>query len=74
MADKFLDCKGMMCPMPIVNISKAIKDMKSGQTLEVHATDTPFKFDLEAWCKRTNNELVSFVQEGNISKATVKLR
>lgn len=70
MADEFLDCKGMNCPMPIVAITKAIKSMTSGQLLEVHATDLAFKLDLEAWARRTGNNIQSF-EDGEVQKAIV---
>ena len=38
-ADVQVDCVGLFCPMPIVNTAKKIKEMKSGQVLEVIADD-----------------------------------
>ena len=68
MADKTLDCKGMVCPMPIVKTSKAIKEMSSGQNLEVLSTDKAFEADIQAWCKQTGNTLSSFSDdEGGFS-------
>jgi hypothetical protein len=32
--DQVLDCSGMLCPMPVVKTSKAIKGMEIGQILE----------------------------------------
>ena len=54
-----LDVKGLRCPMPIVKIAKAMKEMVVGQTLEVVATDPVFRPDLEAWCRKTGQHLVS---------------
>jgi tRNA 2-thiouridine synthesizing protein A len=71
MPDLKLDCKGQSCPMPIVNISRAIKKMDLGQVLEVEATDPAFRADLEAWCNKLGHSLVSFV-EGAPSRATVR--
>ena len=55
-----LDCRNQNCPMPIVNISRKFKDMEVGQNLQVSATDPAFRADLEAWIRKTGNELVSF--------------
>ncbi|MBL6723770.1 MAG: sulfurtransferase TusA family protein [Rubripirellula sp.] len=73
MADQVLDCKAISCPMPIVRISKAIKTLTVGQTLEVHATDPSFQADVEAWARRTGNELVSFVTEDNVHTALIRI-
>jgi len=73
MADQTLDCKGMNCPMPIIMLSKAIKPLNSGQTVEVLATDPAFKPDLEAWAKRLGHAIVSFdTGDGGMSAVVQK--
>ena len=72
MADVELDCKGLNCPMPIVKITKAVKGMSPGQTLEVQATDLAFKMDVEAWARQTGNTIVSF-EQGEVQQATIRI-
>ena len=74
MADQTLDCKGMVCPMPIVKITKKTKEMSSGQTLEVLADDQAFGPDIKAWCNRTGNALDSVTESGGIFTALVTLK
>ncbi|HPD93946.1 MAG: sulfurtransferase TusA family protein [Rhodobacter sp.] len=59
MADQVLDAKGLNCPLPILRAKKALKDMATGQTLEIIATDPGAVKDFEAFCRTTGNELVS---------------
>ena len=54
-----LDLKGLLCPMPLVKMSKAIKEVEIGKTLEAVATDPGVMADVPAWCRSTGNELVS---------------
>lgn len=54
-----LDLKGLLCPMPIVKMAKAIKDIEVGATMEAVATDPGVMADVPAWCRSTGNELVS---------------
>jgi tRNA 2-thiouridine synthesizing protein A len=54
-----LDLKGLLCPMPIVKMSKAIKEVEIGQTLDAVATDPGVMADVPAWCRSTGNELVT---------------
>ncbi|MEZ6096285.1 MAG: sulfurtransferase TusA family protein [Pirellulaceae bacterium] len=72
MVDRELNCEGMSCPMPIVEITKAVRQMDSGQTLEVKATDLAFKTDLEAWSRRTKNSIESF-EAGAVQVARIKI-
>ena len=53
MADVVLDAKGLNCPLPILRAKKALKDMATGQTLEVQATDPGAVKDFEAFCRTT---------------------
>jgi TusA-related sulfurtransferase len=58
MINKVLITVGMKCPQPLFEVHKNIKELRNGEVLEVHADDPAFKLDIEAWCKRTGNELL----------------
>jgi tRNA 2-thiouridine synthesizing protein A len=72
--DATLDAKGLMCPMPIVHLAKKVKEMKSGQILELVADDIGAKEDVPAWCSRTGNQLVGTEEEGKILKFYIKIK
>ncbi len=72
--DTTLDARGLMCPMPIVNLAKKVKEMKSGQVLELLADDVGAKEDVPAWCSRTGNALIGTEEEGKLLKFYVKLK
>lgn len=61
--DQVLDCSGMLCPIPVVKTSKAIKAMEIGQVLKMIATDPGAPPDMEAWSRQTGNELLRSMQE-----------
>lgn len=65
MADQILDAKGLNCPLPILKAKKALKEVPSGGTLEVLATDPGAVKDFEAFCRATGNELVESRTEGD---------
>jgi TusA-related sulfurtransferase len=58
--------------MPIVQTSKKVKEMKSGQVLEVTADDEGIKEDMPAWCNTTGNEFLGMEEEGGIIKVYVR--
>lgn len=68
-----VDAKGMACPGPITKLVRAYKKAKNGDIIEIYATDPGFKPDLEAWIKRTGNELVEISEEGGVIKAVIKV-
>lgn len=71
-ADATLDCMGLVCPMPIVETSKKIKELQPGQILEVLADDEGIKEDMPAWCDTTGNEFLAIEEEGDQIKVYVK--
>lgn len=72
MADQLLDVKGLNCPLPILRAKKALKDVPSGGTLQVLATDPGAVKDFEAFCRTTGNELVESTTEGDTFSFTIK--
>jgi tRNA 2-thiouridine synthesizing protein A len=71
-ADKTLDCKGLNCPLPVLQTKKAMDELSSGQTLEMLSTDPGSKNDITAWTKRTGNELIETVEDGGVFKFYIK--
>ncbi|MFM7320957.1 MAG: sulfurtransferase TusA family protein [Armatimonadota bacterium] len=61
MANTDLDCRGLACPMPIVRISRAFKELATGDTLTVRASDPSFRADAEAWARRMGQALESLI-------------
>jgi tRNA 2-thiouridine synthesizing protein A len=62
-ADKTLDCSGMLCPVPVIKTSKAVKEIQVGQVLQMIATDPGAPADMEALARQTGNELLDSHQE-----------
>lgn len=71
-ADKVLDAKGLACPMPIVKTRKEMKDMDSGQVLEIQATDKGASADLTAWAKSGGHDLLEQQVDGDVLKFWIK--
>ncbi|HSG87532.1 MAG TPA: sulfurtransferase TusA family protein [Candidatus Limnocylindrales bacterium] len=67
-----LDAKGLSCPLPIVKTAQAMKEMTSGQLLEVLATDPGSVKDFAAWSKSTGNETVEQTQDGGVFRFVLR--
>lgn len=72
MADQTLDAQGLNCPLPILRAKKALKDMNTGQTLQILATDPGAVADFQAFCRTTGNELVESKQDGKVYSFLIK--
>jgi tRNA 2-thiouridine synthesizing protein A len=70
--DQVIDLKGLLCPMPVVKLSVAIKKLAIGAVVEGIATDPGVMADIPAWARTTGNELVSIEQQGKEYHFVVK--
>lgn len=72
MAEKFINARGLQCPGPIVELFKVVKAAESGDVITIEVTDCGFQKDINAWCKKTGNELVSLEEVDGVIKAVIK--
>jgi tRNA 2-thiouridine synthesizing protein A len=72
MTTHVLDAKGMNCPLPILHAKKKLKDVPTGEILEIQATDPGSVADFEAFCRQTGNELVEHTMDGDIYLFKIK--
>ena len=71
-ANTVLDCKGLLCPMPVVKTKKAINTMAVGEVLEMISTDPGSMPDMQAWSKQTGHELLEAKDEGGVFRFFIK--
>jgi rfaE bifunctional protein nucleotidyltransferase chain/domain len=53
-----VDARGLNCPLPILRTKKMLNDMKSGELVQILATDPASVRDFQAFARQTGNELV----------------
>ncbi len=67
-----LDCQGMKCPRPIIEIAKAARKLAPGSFLKIQADDLAFESDVKAWAENADATVVSL--EKNQDKVSVLLK
>ncbi|MCW2599779.1 MAG: putative SirA-like protein [Frankiales bacterium] len=48
---KVLDCLGKPCPVPVIELAKALPTVAVGEVLEVLSDDPAAAADIPAWCR-----------------------
>jgi len=71
-ANKVVDARGTSCPGPILAAKKGIVDVKTGEIMEVLATDSGTQKDLPAWAKKMGHDYLGFYEDGGIFKLYIK--
>jgi tRNA 2-thiouridine synthesizing protein A len=51
-----LDCRGQLCPMPVLALARAISEVAVGDVVTVLATDPAAAVDIAAWCRMKDQE------------------
>lgn len=70
-----VDARGKPCPVPIIMLAKAARDLAPGSELTVLATDAAARYDVPAWARMTGNEFVGESKtDGGAIALTVRLR
>jgi len=70
--EKQLDLKDLLCPIPVVKISNAVKEVEVGDIIEATATDPGVMMDIPAWCKSTGNEMLKMEEDDGVFTFMVK--
>jgi TusA-related sulfurtransferase len=71
-ADKQIDCTGLFCPMPIVKTREAIREMVTGQVLEMLSDDPASDPDMRSWAQNTGHELLEVTRTGAVYRFVVR--
>lgn len=69
---KTLDCIGMQCPLPVIKTAQAIKEIPMGEVLELLASDPGVEPDMNAWTRRTGNELISIEKIDQVFRVLIR--
>ena len=69
---KTFDLKGLACPMPVVKVSKGIKDVAVGEVIEAISTDPGSLTDIPAWARTSGNEILKTDQDGKEIRFLIK--
>ena len=53
-----LDCRGMACPRPVIELAKLFPDVAVGDLVAVASDDPAAAYDIPAWCRMREQEYV----------------
>ena len=67
-----VDAKGQSCPGPLVSLAKALREAKTGDLLELLATDPGSKSDVPSWAEISGNELLEATEENGVYRYVVR--
>lgn len=69
-----LDAIGLLCPLPVLKLSKRLKSLDVGDVLELHADDPAALVDVPFFCSEAGHELLSSDDVDGVQIYRVKKR
>ena len=72
MADRKIDCVGLFCPVPVVRTVAALRQLKTGQILEMTSDDPASPADMKRWSARSGHELLEIDNNGAVFRFVVR--
>lgn len=51
-----IDSRGKRCPLPVIDLARAISGIADGETLAVLADDPAAATDIPAWCRMRGHD------------------
>ncbi len=58
-----VDATGLHCPLPLLRLKKALKEMQSDEVVRVTATDPAAHLDFGVYAEQTGNEIIEYIRE-----------
>ena len=53
-----LDCRGKLCPLPVIELARHLTDVEVGEVIAVDSDDVAAGTDIPAWCQMREQEFV----------------
>jgi tRNA 2-thiouridine synthesizing protein A len=67
-----VDAKGQSCPGPLVSLTKALKEARRGDLLELLATDPGSRSDVPSWADLSGNELLEASEADGLYRYVIR--
>ena len=64
--DAMLDCKGLLCPLPVYQTAQAMNKLLAGQVLRVECTDPGSLADFPAFARQQGHALLAAEEQAGV--------
>ena len=61
-----LDLRGLLCPLPVLRLSRVLRGLAPGTVVEMQATDRASWIDVPHFCAQGGHRLLSATEAGGV--------
>lgn len=58
MSREILDCRHLLCPLPVIRVQDRVATLRPGDVLESVSTDPGVLQDIPAWCRINGHKVI----------------
>ncbi|MES9814604.1 MAG: sulfurtransferase TusA family protein [Candidatus Thiodiazotropha sp.] len=58
MSRRIIDCRGLLCPMPVIKVQDAVEGLPAGARVEAVCTDPGVLKDIPAWSRINGHRVI----------------
>lgn len=69
-----VDARGLTCPMPVIELGRAVEAVAVGEVVRLLATDPTTRVDVPVWCRMRRQRLLSLEEDGDRLRFLVERR
>ena len=73
MSSHVLDCRRLLCPMPVIRVQDKVATLQPGDRLEAVCTDPGALNDIPAWCRINGHRVIDSRSEDGEFIVTVEV-
>ena len=70
--DDVIDARGLMCPLPVLRLGKALRGLTEGTVVQILADDPVAVIDIPNFCREAGHELLAQSDVGDHQTYTIK--
>ena len=60
-----VDASGLLCPLPLLRLKKALTAMSSGDVVKVIATDPAAHLDFGVYANQSGHQIIEFIKDND---------
>lgn len=68
-----LDCRRLLCPMPVIRVQDEVAKLENGDRLTAVCTDPGVLNDIPAWCRINGHEVLTTEEVDDEYRITIKV-
>ncbi len=71
---EMLDCRGLLCPLPVYKASQVLNRLRPGEVLRIECTDPGSLADFPALARQRGDVLLSSEEQGGVQVFLIRKR